>query len=116
MTTTVECVVQDGSRQLRFSGALLGHASSSKDGKNRWSEIWIYRTGTGGYAVAGVGRSTLEGETDRFWAQMFDDADRVIRRLELKGAGGVRRLPFTSRECLLQACQRDRHLAEAYQS
>lgn len=106
--------VKDGDRELQFSGVCLGRATSWRPGKTRWSEIAIYKTDVGMYLVVGIGRSTELNESDRHWASRFSDPDQVVQRLYLSGEGGIRRLPHTNREALLQACQVDRALSEAY--
>lgn len=106
--------VRDGDKELEFEGWQLGHSSSQRTDKQRWSEIFIYRTVEGSYLVVGVGRSLVEKEQDRWWAAVLSNPDKVIERLHLKGEGGVRRLPFNNREALLQACRFDAALANAY--
>lgn len=106
--------VRNGDRDIRFEGWQLGHSSSRRDGSERWAEIWLFKTDQGTYLVAGVGRSVRPGEVDRFWASSFTEPDEVIERLYVARGGGLRRLPATNRDALLQACLVDRDLAEAY--
>lgn len=113
-TAAVEYKIRNGDTEWRFFGAELGHASSFRRGKQRWAEIWMFRTDADFYVVAGVGRSVVPGEVDRWWADVFRDPVSAVRRMYVRDHGGVSRLPMTNRECLLQACQHDRRLSEAY--
>lgn len=51
--------VQDGSRTLRFDGALLGFSTSYRPGSHRWVEFSLYRTAGGQYVLSRVGETTL---------------------------------------------------------
>lgn len=106
--------VRNGNREIRFEGWQLGHASSWHEGKERWAEVWLFKTDEGLYLVAGIGRSTRAGEVDRCWASTFTEPDQVIERLYVAKKGTMRHLPLTNRDALLQACQLDAGLAQAY--
>ena len=106
--------VRDRHRTLKFTGELLGKSSSYDSEKVRWGEFYIYRTESGRYVVAGVGRSKVPGEIDRCWAQASDSPDAVIEKLTLIDEDGARYLPFTARQLLDEAATRDQRLRDAY--
>jgi hypothetical protein len=51
--------VQDGTRYLEFDGQLLGEATSDDGRSQRWTEVKIYKSDTGRYIVAKIGRSVV---------------------------------------------------------
>lgn len=112
--TTDHFTVRDGARQLSFEGTLLGTASSRRDDKERWIEITIYRTGSGRYIVAGVGRTVVVGENDRCWAHVSDTAEGVVESLYMYDGDGVRYLTKVARVALINAGTLDPTLKQAY--
>lgn len=53
---------------LIFDGELLSEETTwEAEGPNseRWQQVFVYRTDSGGWVVARVGKSSLPGETDR---------------------------------------------------
>lgn len=106
--------LHDGEREVQFTGVLLGEASSFRRGKSRWSEIKIFRTRGGNYIVAGVGRSTVPNESDRFWTQVCERPHGVIEKLHMLDEDGARYIPHTSREALEQSTLNDEELRSAY--
>jgi hypothetical protein len=75
--------------------------------------VSIYKTVGGSYVVAGVGRSTREGETDREWAQTSTKARAIIERLRLRDDDGVWYIPSTSLRVLEDAAGLDIEIYEA---
>lgn len=57
-------VINDGYRQLTFTGVLLARASSWVPGKYRWLELTLYRTLGGQYVVERVGASRVAHVAD----------------------------------------------------
>lgn len=106
--------LKDGDRVVRFTGALIGSASSARDGKTRWSEISIYVTVGHKYVVQGVGRTTLENEVDKYWVQVCEKPQCVVEKLHMYDDSQSRYLPYTNRRALDEARSRDRELAEAF--
>lgn len=49
--------VRDGNRLLTFDGRLLASISSRESGKDRWTEMNVYKTAGGSYILEKVGRS-----------------------------------------------------------
>lgn len=113
-------VEQDQDSLLRFTGELLGSASSAREGKTRWAELRIFRTEGGQYVVAGVGRTIVDGELDRFWARVCKtpdevvDAIRVTRRDPNTHQVQQRFIPHVHRRALEEAIERDDALDDAY--
>jgi hypothetical protein len=64
-----------GAKHLRFNGELLAAASSRDATSERWTDLALYRTAANSYVVSVIGRTTLDGETDRH-------ADRPARVLQ----------------------------------
>jgi hypothetical protein len=112
--TMEELSVQGATQVLRFTGVMLGQATSAAPDKTRWAEIAIFRVESGKYVVAGVGRSTADGETDRFWFQVCDGPQGVIKRLHMTDDDGLAYLPAVSARAISQACVADAGLAAAY--
>lgn len=81
--------VRHGAQVLRFQGALLGAASSTRPGAARWSELTVYRLANGNYIIAKVGRSTVA----HLESCRRADADRMVRWIEAGEEGRVRRVP-----------------------
>lgn len=106
--------VRDGDRQLQFHGTLIGSSSSWKDGKSRWAEIVIYRTTSGKYIVAGIGRSIVSGEDDKHWAQVCDRPEGVIEKLHMLDGDQSKYMPYVNKKALDEAKVNDQGLAEAY--
>lgn len=83
---------------IYIEGELLSTASSWERGKPRWGEYRLFRlTQGGGYVLAGVGRSSLAGETDRPWFKICETADAVVRALLYERRPGVWVLPPSGR-------------------
>jgi len=106
--------VRDRHRAIRFKGELLGKSSSYDSDKERWGEFYVYRTESGRYVVAGVGKSNVPGEIDRCWAQVSESPDAVIEKLTLIDPDGARYLPWTARQLLDEAASKDPQLRDAY--
>lgn len=109
-----EFSVIDGDRELQFSGVRLGQSTSWATSKARWAEIEIYRTVGGQYIVAGVGRSVVDGERDKHWAQVCEFPEAVIERLHLVDRNGARYIPYVSKDAINQARVHDAEFAQAY--
>lgn len=115
MTNDVaEHSVFDGSRELRFVGCLLATASSEAPGKSRWAEFELYRTQSGKYVLAGIGRSVLRGEVDKRWAQVSDEPGAVVERLTMYDDKDARYLPTTAQTLLTRAGLLDEGIRGAF--
>ncbi len=57
MTKTYQ--VRDGSRIMEFDGACLAIISSRRPSSPRWTELELYKTDTGKYVLAKIGRSVV---------------------------------------------------------
>lgn len=107
---------RDGQRPLSVDGECLGRSSSHRPGKLRWIEVAIFRTESGKYVVAGVGRTSVPGEDDRRWAYVEEAPDDVIRRLERyeQGSESTRYLTRTASSALSQAAEVDEGIRDAF--
>ena len=98
-------VERDGQTDLQFTGVCLADASNrAVDGpaSNRWTEIRIYRTEAGRYVTSVVGVSCWQGETNRYTADVCDNAADVVIALEQDGW-----LSGVAKDVLAQAAQTD---------
>lgn len=107
-------LIEDGDRHIELRGEVIGSSTSYADGKRRWAEITIYRSLAGQYVVAGVGRSTVDGEVDRCWAHVCVTADAVVARLRMTDEDDVRYMPAVSKRALAAAACADAGIAGAY--
>lgn len=133
-------VTRDGDRDLAFTGELIGSASSRNRGRSRWFEVRIYRTEIGHFVVNGIGRSVIEGESDRSWAVVARTGEDVIAALQRdemqcadcrneyaapRGAcercgstkrepSGAKFLTKTANEAITHAAARDAAIADAF--
>ena len=114
MTERRRLVVRDGPRELHFTGALLSQSSSFRPSKDRWVEFEIYRTDSGKFVIARVGRTIVDGENDRYWARVSDTAEGVIETLYLEDADGVRYLTNVTQRLLEEAARNDEDIKRAF--
>lgn len=56
-TMVFDAQVRDGNRLIQFDGELLASVSSRNDGRDRWTEMRVYRTQGGSLILEKVGRS-----------------------------------------------------------
>lgn len=80
-------IARDGKHVLQFTAAVIGAATSSRPGVQRWSELALYRLAPGQYLVAKVGRSTVAHRPDCRHA----NPRRMVTYLEAGEEGAVRR-------------------------
>src|SRR4051794_28044646 len=88
-------VYDEDGREIRFRGELIGGATSHRPGKERWIEMSVHRTEGGNFIVSGVGRTTIPGEVERFWAHVCEEPEGVVEALHLYDRDGVRYLTRT---------------------
>ena len=109
-------------RTLRFVGECIARKSSPRRSAygrgglkgDRWTETTIFKTRGGQYVVSGVGRSTIQGETDRTWAHVCEGPVGVVAALYLYDETGVRYLTRVNEEALLEASRNDAAIHDAY--
>jgi hypothetical protein len=70
-------VPRDDQADLKFSGTLLASVAPSDAPRGRWKEYRVYRTTSGKHVFSSVGRSVLEGERDKFKAEVFSPKSPV---------------------------------------
>lgn len=81
-----ECVTErDGNTPLAFTGMLEWEASSQASSgplQNRWHDVKVYRTRGGKYVLAVRAASIWAGESDLHWAEVCDDAGKVLESMK----------------------------------
>lgn len=101
------------SETIVIDAELIGSASSREAGKPRWGDYRLFRLPDGGgYVLAGVGRSTIDGETDRPWFKICETADAIVRALLYERRPGVWVLPPSGRALLDAAAANDLPIRE----
>jgi hypothetical protein len=103
-------------RELVFDGDLLGSSTSHAPGKERWSEVYIYKTVDGEYVVAGIGRSTRKGDKDLCWAHVCGTAAAAVEQLHQYDEDDVRYITALSRRAILDAGAQDQAILDAFMS
>ena len=77
-------LMDDKGPDITFTGLFVG-AVSSKDDKpqvdGRWTELALYRTGSGKYVVSQVGNSTVEGEVTRYRTYVADSESELVEKV-----------------------------------
>lgn len=105
---------QDGDRDVSFDGVLLGSASSETPDSDRWFEVSIYRTVGGRYLVAGIGRSRVDGETDRHWVVECESGGDVVAALTRTDPEGIEYLTRTARDAIDAAAATDDSIRDSF--
>ena len=101
-------------RQVCFSGELLAFTTSEDRGKPRWIELRLYVTDGGNYVLSGVGMSDVDGEVDRPWVHVIEDAYGVLEQLYMTDDTGTRYLTRVARDLLTKAARVDDDVRSAY--
>lgn len=114
VTTPAPFVVFDESRQLHFTGTLLGEATTHETEKRRWTDMALYRTAGGSYVLHIIGRSSVRGEVDIHSGRVCEDAAAVVLSLHRTDDNGVQFLSTVARDLLHAAAQLDYDIAEEY--
>lgn len=114
MTDRRTHTVRARDRELVFEGVLLGSSTSQTAGKQRWSEVYIYKTIDGEYIVAGIGRSTLPGDKDLCWAHVCGTPAAAVEQLHQYDDDEVRYITALSRRAIEDAGRQDQALLDAF--
>lgn len=79
---TTPLFYQNGATVTQFSGELIAHVSSELSVKDRWTEFDLFLTdGDDIWILQGIGRTKVEGETDRYWSVVSKDPADVIQAI-----------------------------------
>lgn len=72
---------QNGLTLTQFSGELIAHVSSELSVKDRWTTFDIFLTSDDDpiWILQGVGRTKIEGESDRYWAIVSKDPSDLLQ-------------------------------------
>lgn len=66
----------------QFEGELIAHVSSELPTKERWTEFDLFLSFPDNvWILQGIGRSKIEGETDRYWSVVSDDPADVLQSI-----------------------------------
>ena len=107
--------VRDEEHSFEFRGRCLAKTSSASEGKLRWTEVELYRTSSGRYVVATLGRSADPTDATFWRATVSETARGAVELLYQQDRDGVRYLTWTARQALEEASALDEELREAYQ-
>jgi len=64
-------ITRNGAPDIRFTGDLIGHASSKRNSASRWTELDVYMTDTDKVVLVESGISAYEDETPRYRVEVF---------------------------------------------
>lgn len=73
--------VRHGDKEIIFEGEKIAFVTAELPSKDRWTEFTIYLSIHSEWILQGVGRSRLEGETDRYWTVISKDPLDIINSL-----------------------------------
>ncbi len=77
----VACVSSDSGEMYAEGGYIELQARARVRGRDRWTELELYRTKGGKWIAVTIGRSRVEGETDRHAAVVCKTEREVFRIL-----------------------------------
>lgn len=72
---------QNGNTLVQFSGEHIAHVSSELPSKERHTEFDIFISEHDEWILQGIGRSRVEGETDRMWAVISRDPADLLQAI-----------------------------------
>ena len=72
---------QNGDTITQFTGEHIATVSAALPSKDRWTEFSIFLTQHDEWILQGIGRTRLEGETDRYWAVISDDPADLLQSI-----------------------------------
>ena len=72
---------QNGTTVVQFSGEVIASVSSELSVKDRWTEFDLFITTDDIWILQGIGRTKVEGETDRYWSVVSKDPADVIQAI-----------------------------------
>lgn len=75
---------QDGQTTTQFDGEQVAHVSSSSPSKQRWTEFDLFISTADEWILQGIGRTSVKGEKDRYWAVVSSDPNEVLEALWVK--------------------------------
>lgn len=102
---------RDNDVPLVFNGTILARSSSGQLGRERWTELTLYRTESDKYVVSIVGRSIHEDEFDRYTVRVVKTPQEVRKALHRKGDHG-KYLTYVALDLLDMAARHDPSFGE----
>lgn len=107
-------LVGEDDREFAFTGRRLGHGSSHRSGRDRWTEVCVYLTVGGAYIVHIVGCSIVPGEAVRGRVRVCETAAAAVEALHQIDDDGIKYLTNTARAAATEAAARDADFREAF--
>jgi hypothetical protein len=72
---------QTGNSIVQFDGEHVAHVSSELPSKERHTEFDLFLSSHDEWILQGIGRTKVEGETDRYWAVVSDDPADILQSI-----------------------------------
>lgn len=107
-------VVKDDDREIRFTGRLIGEASSDDGDRLDWTDIKIFRTEAGQFVVHIGARTRRPNGWEKYKTHVSATAVGAVESLHLYDDEDVRYLTNTARIAAEQAAAHDTEFADAY--
>lgn len=77
---------QEGNTTTQFNGEHIAHVSSDSPSKQRWTEFDLFISESDEWILQGIGRTSIKGEKDRYWAIVSADPNDVLEALWVKSS------------------------------
>ena len=74
----------NGNTTTQFDGELISHVSSASPSKQRHTEFDLFISTNDEWILQGIGRTSVKGEKDRYWAIVSSDPNEVLEALWVK--------------------------------
>lgn len=71
----------EGESRVKFEGELVSEISTQRPRDWRWTELRGWRTKGGKIVVQSIGRSNCAGERNFIRAEIYDDADHMMKEM-----------------------------------
>lgn len=70
---------RSGETITQFAGEHIAHVSSELSVKERWTEFDLMLSEDDIWILQGIGRTKVEGETDRYWSIVSEDPADILQ-------------------------------------
>ena len=65
----------------QFNGELIAHVSSESPSKQRHTEFDLFLSEHDEWILQGIGRTKIEGETDRYWVVISTNPNDILQSI-----------------------------------
>jgi hypothetical protein len=72
---------QTGHTIVQFNGEHVAHVTSALPSKERHTEFDLFLSEHDEWILQGIGRTKVDGETDRYWAVVSDDPADILQSI-----------------------------------